>query len=290
MAGRIIAGLGSPHAPSIAVALNTGKTQSPAWKPLFDGYRPMIDWMQANKPDVIILVANDHANTFFFDRYPCFALGVAPQHEIADEGWGRWPFDPVPGAPDFAWQLAHALVDDEFDIAVCQEMPLDHGFLTPLACVFPPGRQWPVPVVPIVVNVLQPPIPTAMRCFKLGQAIRRAVAAYPKDLRVAIFGTGGLSHQLSGERYGFNDPMWDQEFLDLIEADPQRVARMSHQELMERGGADGVEMIMWLVMRGALSRRVRRLHRNYFHPMVTGFAQVIFEDLGDAAELAAAAE
>jgi gallate dioxygenase len=288
--GRIIAGLGSPHAPSIAVTLNNGKTESPAWKPLFDGYKPMIAWMQANKPDLVIIVANDHANTFFFDRYPCFALGVAPVHEIADEGWGRWPYDPVPGAPEFAWQLAHSLVDDEFDIAVCQEMPLDHGFLTPLACVFPPGRNWPVPVVPLVVNVLQPPLPSAARCFKLGRAIRRAVEGYDKDIRVAVFGTGGLSHQLSGERYGFNNPMWDQEFLDLIEREPERIARMTHQELMERGGADGVEIIMWMVMRGALSPRVRRLHRNYFHPMVTGFAQVIFEDLGNAAPRAAAAE
>ena len=216
----------------------------------------MIDWMRANAPDVVILVANDHANTFFFDRYPCFALGVAPTHEIADEGWGRWPYDPVPGAPEFAWQLAHSLVDDEFDIAVCQEMPLDHGFLTPLSCFFPPERRWAVPVLPVCVNVLQPPVPSAKRCFELGRAIRRAVEAYPEDMRVAIFGTGGLSHQLSGERYGFNDPMWDQEFLDLIEREPERIARMSHQELMERGGADGVEMIMWLVMRRSEERRV----------------------------------
>ncbi len=289
--GRIIGGLASSHAPSIAVALNTGKDQTAQWKPLFDGYQPMKSWLEEKKPDVIVLIANDHANTFFFDKYPCFALGVAPVHEIADEGWGRWPFEPVPGHPEFAWQLAHSLVDDEFDIAVCQEMPLDHGFLTPLACTFPPERRWQVPVVPIVVNVLQPPIPSARRCFKLGQAIRRAVEAYPKDLRVAMFGTGGLSHQLSGERYGYNNNEWDHQFLKLIETDPERVARMTHQELMEIGGADGVEIIMWLVMRGALSNGITCKHRNYYHPMVTGFGQMILEEPNDGlGRLAQAAE
>jgi protocatechuate 4,5-dioxygenase beta chain len=279
--GRIIGGLGSPHAPSIGVAYNTGKHETPAWKPLFDGYRPMQAWLEAKKPDLLIVVANDHANSFFFDRYPTFAMSVAAEHEIADEGWGKWPVPPVPGHSEFGWQLAHSLVDQEFDIAVCQEMPLDHGWLTPLSCFFPPEKRWWVPVIPIVVNVLQPPIPSAKRCFDLGRAIRRAVEAYPKKLDVVMVGTGGLSHQLSGERYGFNDTGWDNEFLDLVETDPERLARMTHQQLMEKGGADSVEEIMWLVMRGALSPKVRRVHRNYYLPMVTGFAQVIFEDLGD---------
>ena len=161
--GRIIGGLGSPHAPSIGVAYNTGKHEAPAWKPLFDGYWPMQRWLEAKTPDLIIIVANDHANAFFFDRYPTFAMSVAAEHEIADEGWGKWPLPPVPGHSDFAWQLAHSLVDQEFDMAVCQEFPLDHGCLTPLTCFFPPERRWRVPVIPIIVNVLQPPIPSAKR-------------------------------------------------------------------------------------------------------------------------------
>ena len=284
--GRIIGGLGSPHAPSIGAAYHGGKENTPSWKPLFDGYWPMQAWLEKKKPDLIIVVANDHANTFFFDRYPTFALSVAAEHEIADEGWGKWPLQPIPGNSEFAWQLAHSLVDQEFDIAVCQEMPLDHGFLTPLSCFFPPARRWAVPVLPLCVNVLQPPVPSAKRCFALGQAIRRAVEAYPKKLDVVIAGTGGLSHQLSGERYGFNDTAWDSEFLDLIETDPERIARMTHQEFMTKGGADSVEEIMWLVMRGALSKKVRCVHRNYYLPMVTGFAQVIFEDLGNEADAA----
>jgi protocatechuate 4,5-dioxygenase beta chain len=286
--GRIIGGLGSPHAPSIGVALHHAQHETPSWKPLFDGYKPMAAWLEEQRPDLLIVVYNDHANTFFFDKYPTFALGVAAEHEIADEGWGKWPVPPVPGDVDFAWQLAHSLVDQEFDVAVCQEMPLDHGCLTPLSCLFPPERRWTVPVVPICVNVLQPPIPSAMRCFKLGRAIRRAVEALDQDRRVVIVGTGGLTHQLSGERYGFTNPEWDRQILDLMEKDPEQLARLSHQELMERGGADGIEIIMWLVMRGALSPTVRCVHRNYYLPMVTGFAQVIYEDLGEGAARAAA--
>jgi protocatechuate 4,5-dioxygenase beta chain len=280
---RIVAGLGSPHAPSIGVALSSGRDQTPAWKPMFDGYKPMIAWLEREKPDLIIIVSNDHANTFFFDKYPTFALGVAAEHAVADEGWGKWPLPPVPGHSEFAWQLAHSLVDREFDNAVCQEMPLDHGCLTPLSCLFPPGHRWTVPVVPIIVNVIQPPLPSPMRCFKLGRAIREVVEEYETDMRVVVMGTGGLSHQLHGERYGFTNPDWDREILDLMEKDPERLARMTHQELIERGGADGVEIIMWLVMRGALSQKVRCVHRNYYLPMVTGYAQVIYEDLGDVA-------
>ena len=287
--GRIIGGLGSPHAPSIGAAIDRDQHLSPEWKPLFDGYAPIVDWLDRQKPDLIIMIYNDHANTFFFDKYPTFSISVAAEHQIADEGWGKRPLEPIPGNPEIAWQLAHSLVDQEFDMAVCQEMPLDHGCLTPMSCFFPPGKRWNVPMIPICVNVLQPPIPTAMRCFKLGQAIRKAIEAYPKDLRVVIAGTGGLTHQLGGERYGHTNTEWDQKILDLMERDPAVLANMTHQELMERGGAEGVEIIMWLVMRGALSPTIRCIHRNYYLPMVTGFAQVIYEEPGaDAAATKAA--
>lgn len=276
--GRIIGGLGSPHAPSIGVAYDKDQHLSPEWKPLFDGYTPIQNWLEAQKPDLIVMIYNDHANTFFFDKYPTFSISVAAEHEIADEGWGKRPLAPIPGNSAIAWQVAHSLVEQEFDLAVCQEMPLDHGCLTPMSCFFPPERRWSVPLLPICVNVLQPPIPTAMRCFKLGQAIRRAVEAIPSDLRVVIAGTGGLTHQLGGERYGHTNPNWDSEILDLMEKDPMVLANMPHQELMERGGAEGVEIIMWLVMRGALPPTIRCIHRNYYLPMVTGFAQVIYED------------
>ena len=277
---RIIGGLGSPHAPSIGAATDKDQEQSAEWKPLFDGYAPIRRWLDERKPDLILMVYNDHANTFFFDKYPTFAISVAAEHEIADEGWGKRPLAPIPGHPEVAWQLAHSLVDQEFDLAVCQEMPLDHGCLTPMSCFFPPTKRWTVPMIPFCVNVLQPPIPTAMRCFKLGQAIRKAVEALPQDLRVVIAGTGGLTHQLGGERYGHTNTEWDQKILDLMATDPLVLANMTHQELMERGGAEGVEIIMWLVMRGALSPKIECIHRNYYLPMVTGFAQVIYEEPG----------
>jgi len=276
--GRIIGGLGSPHAPSIGAAYDRGQHLTAEWKPLFDGYLPIQNWLAEKKPDLIILVYNDHANTFFFDKYPTFSISVAGEHQIADEGWGKRPLAPIPGVPEIAWQIAHSLVDDEFDMTICQEMPLDHGCLTPMSCFFAPERRWTVPLLPICVNVLQPPIPTAMRCFKLGQAIRRAVESIPRDLKVVIAGTGGLTHQLGGERYGHTNTEWDQKILDLMETDPLALANMTHQELMERGGAEGVEIIMWLVMRGALSTKINCIHRNYYLPMVTGFAQAIYEE------------
>jgi protocatechuate 4,5-dioxygenase beta chain len=169
-------------------------------------------------------------------------------------------------------------VDVGFDLSVCHRLPLDHGSLSPLSALMPHVKQWPVAVVPILVNVLHFPIPTAARCFQLGRAIRRAVASYEDDLKVVVLGTGGLSHQLAGERFGLIDPSWDAEFLDRLESDPESLAALTHQQLIERGGTEGVEVIMWLCMRGALSQRVRRVHRNYYHATLTGYAQVIFED------------
>jgi len=275
---RIIAGLGSPHAPAVGAAVDRNDEESPYWKPLFDGYKPMREWLARERPDVIILFTNDHFTSFFLDFIPTFAIAVAGRHEIADEGWGKRPLPEVPGHTDLAGHLAQQLVDGGFDLAVCHRLPLDHGSLSPLSALMPHVKQWPVCVVPILVNVLHFPIPSAARCFQLGRAIRRAVACYEDDLKVAVLGTGGLSHQLAGERFGLVDPAWDAEFLDRLESDPESLAALSHRELIERGGTEGVEVIMWLCMRGALSERVRRVHRNYYHATLTGYAQVIFED------------
>ncbi|HEY0526772.1 MAG TPA: class III extradiol dioxygenase family protein [Stellaceae bacterium] len=282
--GRIIGGLGSPHAPSIGALIDKGEWDAPDWKTLLDGYRPMQDWLAARKPDAAILVYNDHVTTFFFDVYPTFALSVAGEHRIADEGFGPRPLPPIPGDSDFAWHVAHSLVDDEFDPTVCQDMPLDHGALTPLSALWPQhpdGGGWPCPILPLAVNVLQFPIPSPRRLFRLGAALRRAVESYPHDYDVVVLGTGGLSHQLHGERFGYQNCEWDMEFLDLLERDPERLASLRLQDFMERGGAEGAEVIMWLAMRGALSPRVRCVHRNYHAPLHTGFAQVIYEEIPD---------
>ncbi len=281
--GRIIGGLGSPHAPSIGALIDQGGWDQPEWKKLMDGYRPMQDWLAAHKPDAAILIYNDHVTSFFFDRYPTFALSVASEHPIADEGFGPRPLPPVRGESDLAWHLAHALVEDEFDLTICQDMPLDHGALTPISALWPDhANGWPTAIVPIAVNVLQFPVPTPRRLYKLGQALRRAVDSWPQDKTVVVLGTGGLSHQLHGERFGFKNPDWDQEFLSLLETDPEALASLRTQDYIERGGAEGAEMVMWLAMRGALSGAARKLHVNYHGPLHTGFAQILFEEPADA--------
>ena len=276
---RIIAGFGSPHAPAVGAAVDRGDEETAYWKPLFDGYKPMRAWLERERPDVIILFTNDHFTSFFLDVIPTFAIAVAGQHEIADEGWGKRKLPEVPGHTELAWHLSRDLIERGFDLSVCHRLPLDHGSLSPLSALMPHVTEWPVKVVPILVNVLHFPIPSAARCFELGRAIRHAVQTYEDDLRVVVLGTGGLSHQLAGERFGLIEPAWDAEFLDRLESDPQSLAALSHHELIERGGTEGVEVIMWLCMRGALSAQVRRVHRNYYHATLTGYAQVIFEDV-----------
>jgi len=276
--GRIIGGLGSPHAPSIGALIDKQDWHNPQWSKLLDGFTPMQAWLEREKPDAAILIYNDHVTSFFFDRYPTFALSVAAEHPIADEGFGKRPLAPIPGDSDFAWHVAHSLVDDEFDITLCQDMPLDHGALTPLSALWPDrAAPWPCAVLPIAVNVLQFPVPSPRRLFKLGQALRRAVESYRDDYRVVVLGTGGLSHQLHGERFGYRNDEWDMEFLALLERDPELLADLRLQDYIDRGGAEGAEMIMWLTMRGALPAQVRCVHRNHHGPLHTGFAQVIFE-------------
>jgi gallate dioxygenase len=277
--GRIIGGLGSPHAPAVGAAVDRHDEETPYWKPLFDGYKPMRAWLERERPDVCILFSNDHFTSFFLDVIPTFALGVASTHEIADEGWGKRGLPPVPGDTELGWHIARSLVEESFDPAVCHRMPLDHGCLAPLSALFPWEPAWPVRVIPILVNVLHFPIPTPARCFELGRAVRRAVASYEDEVKVVVLGTGGLSHQLTGERFGFINPEWDAEFLDRLERDPQSLASLAHRDYIERGGSESVEVILWLAMRGALSQRVRCVHRNYYHATLTGYAQVIFEDL-----------
>lgn len=273
---RIVGGIGTSHAPSIAHAYDKGSQAEPVWQPLFDGYKPVKEWLKREKPDLMIVFYNDHMNRFFFDAYPTFAIGVGDTHRLADEGWGRRDFPDLAGDSDFAWHVARSLVADEFDPTICQEISIDHGILSILPLLW--DAPWPAPILPFAVNVIQHPLPTARRCWRLGEAIGRAVASYPKDMKVVVVGTGGLSHQLHGTRFGFMNAEWDNEFLDLIERDPAKLVGLSHHDYMARGGAESVEMIMWLAMRAALAPRVRRVHRNYWGPLITGYGLVVFEN------------
>jgi protocatechuate 4,5-dioxygenase beta chain len=276
---RIVAGIGLSHVPSVGPAVDRGKQQEPAWKPLFDAYVPVRAWLEKLQPDVAIVVYNDHVAEFSFDRYPTFALGAAERYAIADEGFGTRPLPEVPGDADFSIHLCESLIGQEFDLTVCQEMGVEHGFLVPMNLCFPhTDAGWPLKSVPLQVNVVQHPLPTARRCFRLGQALRRAVESHPGDLKVVVLGTGGMSHQLQGRRFGFMNENFDQWFMDQLERDPEGLAGISHQRIMEEAGAEAVELIMWLTMRGALSPDARRIHRHYYAPMTTGMGLITFED------------
>lgn len=278
---RVTWGLATSHVPSIGAAMDRGKTQDPYWKPLFDGYAPGREWMARHPPDVALVVYNDHANAIDPSMTPTFGVGTAASYQIADEGWGRRPVPPVVGAPELSDHLVESLVDELFDITVCQELEVDHGLTVPLSVYCPdPGDAWPCAVIPIVVNVIQYPQPTAARCLALGRAIGRALRAYPEDLDVAVFGTGGMSHQLAGARAGLINQDFDRMFLDAIEDDPEKLAGMTREEYIRDAGSEGIELIMWLVMRGALGPRIRRVHEAYHVPASnTAAGMVLFENL-----------
>ena len=275
--GRVIGGIGSSHAPTIGAAFDKGEKAEPFWKPLFQAYEPAKDWLDRVRPDVAVVLYNDHMNSFFFDAYPTFAVGVGELHPQADEGFGKRDLPDLPGHPKLAWHLVEAMVADEFDPTICQQLRVDHGILSFLPLLF--ERPWPVPVVPLAVNVIQHPVPTARRLYRLGQSLGRAIRAYPEDLKVVVLGTGGLSHQLQGRRFGFVNPDWDNEFMDLLEREPERLAALDARAWMERGGTEGIEMIMWLGMRAALGERVARVHRNYYAPLTTGYGLLVLESL-----------
>jgi Catalytic LigB subunit of aromatic ring-opening dioxygenase len=274
---RIIGGIGTSHVPTIGVAYDKGKQDDPAWAPLFKGYKPVADWLAEKKPDALVFFYNDHATTFFFDLYPTFALGIGERFEIADEGAGKRPLPPVRGNVDLSIHIAESLVNDEIDITTFQDRAIDHGCASPLPLLWPHAPDWPGAIVPIAINVLQFPIPTAKRCYKLGQALRRAIESYPQDLKVVVVGTGGLSHQVHGERSGFNNEDWDKEFLDLFVTNPDELTKLRHADFIRRGGAESVEQIMWLAMRGALEGDIRELHRNYYLATTTAMTVTLYE-------------
>jgi protocatechuate 4,5-dioxygenase, beta chain len=278
----VIWGLGTSHVPPIGVAMDAGRTEDPYWKPLFDGYAPARKWMADHRPDVAVIVYNDHANFVGLDMVPAFAIGAADSYAIADEGWGSRPVPPVTGAPELSEHLIRELIDDNFDITTCSKLDVDHGLTVPLSVYCPdPGDAWPCAVVPLLVNVIQYPQPTAARCYALGKAVSRAIRSYPRDIKVAVFGTGGMSHQLAGTRAGLINERFDRMFLSAIETDPASLAALSREDYIAQAGTEGIELIMWLVMRGALSDTIARVHETYHVPASnTAAGLALFEELG----------
>lgn len=279
---EVIWGLGTSHVPSIGAAMDHGKTQEPYWKPLFDGYAPAREWMAEHRPDIAVIVYNDHANAVDLDLIPTFGIGTAESYDVADEGWGRRPVPTVVGAPELSEHLVTELMDESFDIATFHRLNVDHGLTVPLSVYCPdPGEAWPCAVVPVLVNVIQYPQPTAARCYALGQALGRALRSFPQDVKVAVFGTGGMSHQLAGARAGLINEEFDRMFLRTIENEPEKLTALTREDYVREAGTEGIELIMWLIMRGALSKNVARVHDTYHVPASnTAAALALFEDLG----------
>lgn len=263
---RITAGIATSHVPAIGAAFDQGRTQNEYWKPVFDGYEWVKTFQEQEAPDVVILCYNDHASALMLDVVPTFALGCAEDFEPADEGWGKRPVPTVMGDPVFAAHLAEQLVLDEFDLTLMNHMDVDHGLTVPLSLMFGKQEEWPVRVIPLAVNVTQFPTPSAERCWQLGKAIRYAVESYPADLNVQVWGTGGMSHQLQGERAGLINPEFDNAFLDKLIDRTDELRKITRLEFLREAGTEGIELIMWLIMRAALGETVEQLHRFYHVP------------------------
>ncbi len=250
---RITASVYTSHVPAIGAAIDLKKTGEAYWQPLFKGYEYSKQWMKENTPDVIFLVYNDHATAFSLDMIPTFAIGTAAEFAPADEGWGPRPVPKVIGHPELASHIAQSVIQDDFDLTIVNKMDVDHGLTVPLSLMCGEPEAWPCAVIPFAVNVVQYPVPSGRRCFQLGQAIRRAVASYDDDLKVQIWGTGGMSHQLQGARAGLINAEWDNRFLDRLIDDPAGLSEMPHIEYVREAGSEGIELVMWLIARGAMA-------------------------------------
>ena len=277
-----MAGIGCSHVPAIGVAMDTKITHEPYWAPVFEGFKQSREWMKKKNPDVIFLIYNDHCTAFDASCIPTFSLGCAAEFQPADEGWGPRPVPVVKNHQKMASHIAQSLILDEFDMTIMNEMEVDHGLTVPLSVMYGDLGQkdeWPALVIPLCVNVVQYPPPTGNRCYKLGKAVRRAIESYQEDLDVVIFGTGGMSHQLQYKRAGLINSEWDTKFLDLMTQDPVAASKITHLEYLRETGSEGIEMVMWLIMRGALNEQVTEVHRHYHVPASnTAVGHIILEN------------
>jgi protocatechuate 4,5-dioxygenase beta chain len=263
---RVTAGVFTSHVPAIGAAMDLGRTQDPYWQPLFSGSEFSRRWVAANRPDVVVLVFNDHATAFSLDMIPTFAIGCAERFEPADEGWGPRKVPTVYGHPELAAHIAQSVILDEFDLTIINKMDVDHGLTVPMSLMFGQPEAWPCKVIPFAVNVVQYPPPTGHRCWRLGQAIRRAIDSFDGDLNVQVWGTGGMSHQLQGPRAGLINKEFDNRFLDRLPGDAAGLAQIPHIDYVREAGSEGIELVMWLIARGALDESVRETHRFYHVP------------------------
>jgi protocatechuate 4,5-dioxygenase beta chain len=264
---KISASVYTSHVPAIGAAMDLGKTHEPYWQKVFSGYEASRRWIAdpANKPDVVFLVYNDHANAFSLEVIPTFAIGTAAEYAIADEGWGPRPVPRVIGDPDLASHIAQSVIQDDFDLTIVNKMDVDHGLTVPLSLLCGQPEAWPFAVIPFAVNVVQYPVPSGQRCWNLGRAIRKAVESYDRPLKVQIWGTGGMSHQLQGPRAGLINREWDNAFLDQLIADPATLAKKPHIDYVREAGSEGIELVMWLIARGAMSDQAPKVVHRFYH-------------------------
>jgi protocatechuate 4,5-dioxygenase beta chain len=263
---KIIGGITTSHVPAIGRAIAKNLQADPYWKPFFDGFAPIHAWLEQHKPDVVVVFYNDHGLNFFLDKMPTFSVGAAPEYNNADEGWGIPTVPTFTGEQDLSWHIINQLVDQEFDVTTCQEMTVDHAFTLPMALLWP-SQKWPVKVVPVCINTVQFPIPSAKRCYALGEAVGRAISSWDSDAKVAVLGTGGLSHQLDGERAGFINKDFDLQFMESLVHDPKWATQFNSAQLVEKAGTQGVELLMWLATRGALGAKATCAHQSYHIPI-----------------------
>jgi len=276
---KVIGGVTTSHIPAVGNAMANKQESDPYWKRFFDGYEPVKAFLDKEKPDVAIVVYNDHGLNFFLDTIPTFAIGCADEYHNADEGWGIPTTSSFEGDAPLSWHIAESLIDQGFDMTMCQEMKVDHGCVVPMSLMWRHLPEWPCKLIPLAVNTVQHPMPNAKRCFDLGKALRKAIDSYPEDTKIVILGTGGMSHQLQGERSGIIDVDFDLKCMDWIVNDPEKMYELSNTEIMDVAGTEGIEVIMWMVMRGALSPNVDLLHKHYHAPISnTGAGVLLLKD------------
>jgi protocatechuate 4,5-dioxygenase, beta chain len=262
---RITASVYTSHVPAIGAALDLGKAHEPYWQKVFSGYDVSKRWLKDNQPDAIFLVYNDHATAFSLEMIPTFAIGTAAEFKPADEGWGPRPVPTVIGHPQLAAHIAQSVIQDDFDLTIVNKMDVDHGLTVPLSLMCGQPQAWPCPVIPFAVNVVQYPVPSGRRCLNLGRAIRKAVASYDEPLNVQVWGTGGMSHQLQGPRAGLINRDWDRRFLDRLIAEPEALAQVPHIEYVREAGSEGIELVMWLIARGAMGDAPPKVAHRFYH-------------------------
>jgi protocatechuate 4,5-dioxygenase beta chain len=264
---KIVGSITTSHVPAIGSAIAKNLQQEPYWKPFFDGFLPVREWLMKVKPDIAVIIYNDHGLNFFLDKLPTFAIGAAPQYQNADEGWGIPVVQPFDGDLDCSWHLIESLIAEDFDLTTCQEMLVDHAFTMPMALLWPGQGKCPVRTVPVCVNTVQFPLPSVKRCYSLGQGIGKAIESWDTDARVVVIGTGGLSHQLDGQRAGFINKEFDLMFMEKLISDPLWITRYSIEDLVELTGTQGVELLNWVIARGTLQGEVIKTHSNYHIPI-----------------------